>query len=150
MGSGSKRKTKNRLWGEPGSASFTAPFRTTHLSETGFSPLVTTRIKLRSQMHSDHDLSSLSNTCPLYEGISKLVWHQGSQHSTNNFFLHSMLFQYSCFCPSRPALGLTQPRLQMGTGSFPGVKCGRGVPLTTHPLLVPRSWKSRAIPLPTL
>ena len=37
-----------------------------------------------------------------------------------------------------------------GTGSFPGVKCGRGVLLTTHPLLVPRSWKSRAIPLPTL
>jgi len=33
----------------------------------------------------------------------------------------------------------------MGTGSFPGVKCGRGVLLTTHPLLVPRSWKSRAI-----
>ena len=26
----------------------------------------------------------------------------------------------------------------------------RGVLLTTHPLLVPRSWKSRAIPLPTL
>jgi len=39
---------------------------------------------------------------------------------------------------------------KMGTGSFPGVKCGRGVLLTTHPLLVPRSWKSRALPLPTL
>ena len=38
---------------------------------------------------------------------------------------------------------------KMGTGSFPGVKCGRGVLLTTHPLLVPLSWKSRAIPLPT-
>ena len=38
----------------------------------------------------------------------------------------------------------------MGTGSFPVVKCGRGVLLTTHPLLVPRSWKSTAIPLPTL
>ena len=30
----------------------------------------------------------------------------------------------------------------MGTGSLPGVKCGRGVLLTTHPLLVPQSWKS--------
>jgi len=39
---------------------------------------------------------------------------------------------------------------KMGSGSFPGVKCGRGVLLTTHPLLVPRSWKSIAIPLPTL
>jgi hypothetical protein len=38
----------------------------------------------------------------------------------------------------------------MGTGSFPGVKYGRGVLLTTHQLLVPRSWKSRAIPLHTL
>jgi len=35
----------------------------------------------------------------------------------------------------------------MGTGSFLGVKCGRGVLLTTNPLLAPRSWKSRAIPL---
>ena len=39
---------------------------------------------------------------------------------------------------------------KMGTGSFSGVNCGRGVLLTTHPLLVPRSWKSRVIPLPTL
>ena len=38
----------------------------------------------------------------------------------------------------------------MGTGSFPEVKCGRGVLLTTHPLLVPWSWKSRAITLPNL
>ena len=28
--------------------------------------------------------------------------------------------------------------------TFPGVKCNRGVLLTTHPLLVPQSWKSRA------
>jgi hypothetical protein len=27
----------------------------------------------------------------------------------------------------------------MGTGSFPGVRCGRGVTLTPHPLLVQRS-----------
>ena len=35
----------------------------------------------------------------------------------------------------------------MGTGSFPGLNSGRGVRLTPH-LLAPRSWKSRAIPLP--
>ena len=34
----------------------------------------------------------------------------------------------------------------MGTGSFPGVKSGRGVTLTPQPLLVPWSWKGRAIP----
>ena len=54
------------------------------------------------------------------------------------------------FRPSRPALGPTQPPVKMGTGSFLGVKCGRGVLLNTHPLLVPLSWKSKAIPLPTL
>ena len=39
---------------------------------------------------------------------------------------------------------------KVGTGSFPGVKYGRGVLLTTHPLLAPRSWKGRDVPLPTL
>ena len=36
----------------------------------------------------------------------------------------------------------------MGTGSFPGVKSGRGVSLTPHPLLLPWSRKSRVISLP--
>ena len=36
----------------------------------------------------------------------------------------------------------------MGYGTFPGIKSGRGVTLSPHPLLVPRSCKSRAIPLP--
>jgi len=35
----------------------------------------------------------------------------------------------------------------MGTGSFPGLKSCRGVTLTTHPILVLWSIKSRAIPL---
>ena len=39
---------------------------------------------------------------------------------------------------------------KMGTGSFPRVKCSRSVLLITHPLLVPLSWKSRAVPLLTL
>jgi len=42
---------------------------------------------------------------------------------------------------SRPALGSTRPPNTMGTGFFPGVKSGWGVPLTPHPLLVP--WSRR-------
>ena len=51
------------------------------------------------------------------------------------------------FPPVQTDPGAHPASCKMGTGSFPGVKCGRGVLLTTHPLLVPRSWKSRAIPL---
>ena len=38
---------------------------------------------------------------------------------------------------SRPALGPTQPPVQCVPGLSRGVKSGRGVTLTPHPLLVP-------------
>jgi hypothetical protein len=52
------------------------------------------------------------------------------------------------FSPVQTGPGAHSAYCTMGAGSFPGVKCGRGVLLTTHPFLAPRSWKSRAIPLP--
>ena len=54
------------------------------------------------------------------------------------------------FRPVQTGPGTCPASCTMGTGYFPGVKCGRGVLLTTHPLLAPRSWKSRAILLPPL
>ena len=54
------------------------------------------------------------------------------------------------FPPVQTGPGANPASFTMGTGYFPGVKCSRGVLLTTHTLLVLRSWKSRAIPLPNL
>ena len=47
-------------------------------------------------------------------------------------------------CPDRPWGPPNPTSCTMGTGSFPGVKSGRGVTLTPHPLLVLWSKKSRA------
>ena len=53
------------------------------------------------------------------------------------------------FSPVQTGPGAHPASCTMGTGAFPRVKCGWDVLLTTHFLLAPRSWKSRAIPLPT-
>jgi len=49
--------------------------------------------------------------------------------------------------PSMTGPGAHPASCTMGTGSFPGEKSGRGVTLSPHPILVPWSRKSRAIPL---
>ena len=54
------------------------------------------------------------------------------------------------FPPVQTGPGAHPANCTMGTRPFPGVKCGRGVTLTTHPLLAPRFWKSRAITLSPL
>jgi len=54
------------------------------------------------------------------------------------------------FPPVQTCPGAHPDSCKMGAGSFPGIKSGRGVLLTTHPLLVPQTWKSRVVPLPTL
>ena len=51
--------------------------------------------------------------------------------------------------PIQTGPGAHPASCKMGTRCFPGVKCGGGVLLTAHPLLVPQSWKNRAIPVPT-
>jgi hypothetical protein len=51
-------------------------------------------------------------------------------------------------CPDRP--WVPPSLLYNGYRVFPGVKSGRGVTLTPHPLLVPLSWKGRFIPVLSL
>ena len=52
------------------------------------------------------------------------------------------------FPPVQTGPGAHPASCKMGTLSFPGVKCGRGVLLTPHPLLVLRSLESGAILYP--
>ena len=49
--------------------------------------------------------------------------------------------------PDQTGPGAHPASCTIGTGSFPGVKSGRGVTLTTHPLLVPWPRKIKAITL---
>jgi hypothetical protein len=87
------------------------------------------------------------------------VWHLAAETCRSLYLIWSVFYGLGgpgiesrwgeIFRPSRPALVPTQPRYN-GYRFFPGVKYGRGVLLTTHPLLMPLSWKSRDIPLPTL
>jgi hypothetical protein len=53
------------------------------------------------------------------------------------------------FAPVQTGPGAHPVSCTMGTRYFPGVKCGQGMLLTTHPLLSPRFWKCRAILLPS-
>ena len=105
----------------------------------------------------DHEGQYLvNNNQPLASSLSQM----NPVHSMQSY-LRSILILFSYIPKYRIPVGRDFPPVQtgpgahpascaMGTGSFAGVKYGRGVLLTTHPLLVPRSWKSRAIPLPTL
>jgi hypothetical protein len=52
--------------------------------------------------------------------------------------------------PVQTGPGVNPASCRMGTRSFPGVESGRDVTLTPHPLLVPSSRNSGAIPLLSL
>ena len=69
-------------------------------------------------------------------------------NSTEGSFLEIFFFTYTFLSrPVQTGPGAHPACCTVGTGSFPGIKSSRGVALTPHPLLVPWSWKSRAIPL---
>jgi len=67
------------------------------------------------------------------------------QTSTNNASVFLEIARFSA--PVQTGPGAHPASCTMGTRSFPGVKSGRGMTLTPHPLLVPWSRKGRAIPL---
>jgi hypothetical protein len=80
-------------------------------------------------------------------------WLWAGQHSQYNDWVRARQSgdqipvgaRFSAPVQARP--GAHPASCTMGTGSFPGVKRGRGMTLTPHPLLVLWSRKGRAIPL---
>ena len=84
-------------------------------------------------------VSLLTNLRPFSIVVPCTFWNLlTSLHQQMHYLLTWLKnFKFTAYC-------------KMGTGFSPGVKCGRSVLLTTHPILVPRTWKSRAIPLSTL
>jgi len=91
-----------------------------------------------SVLHSTYTL----NVGPVAQSLQRLSYRAGRSRIESRWERD--------FPPVKTGPGAHPGACKMGTGSFPGVNCGRSVLLTTHRLLVPRSWKSRAIPLPTL
>ena len=84
-----------------------------------------------------------------------LVWHSGPGSSVGiatGYGLGGLGIESRWgrdFPPVQIGPGAHPASCTMSTVSFPGVKSGRGVTLTPHPLLVPWSRKSRAIRLPS-
>jgi len=85
--------------------------------------------------------------CTFYFDVTAETWPSCLPFSE---ILYSNLHCVQHFLPVQTGPGVHPASCKMGTGSFPWVNCGQGVLLTIHPLLLPRSWKSRAISLPTL
>jgi hypothetical protein len=98
----------------------------------------------------EHVMASLTLNLPEANSILICLWYNERSRDSSGSIVSD--YGRSGFDPrrgqrifplvsvSRPALGPTQPPVQWVQGVLsPGVKRGRGVMLTTHPHLVPRS-----------
>jgi len=92
-------------------------------------------------------LTVVPNICvsSAWSWAGKLIWYSDWLRAGRSRDRNPVEARFSA--PVQTGPGAHPASCTMGTGSFPGVKCGRGVLLTPHPLLVPWSRKSRAIPL---
>ena len=100
-----------------------------------------------------HWLWCSSFTNPRHELVSIRVYLVRGEHSRYSDWLRAgrsgdrIPVGARLSAPVQIGPGTHPPSCTMGTGSFPRVKSSRGVTLTPHHLLVPWSWKGRAIPL---
>jgi len=70
-----------------------------------------------------------------------------TQHFINNMYEDRIPVGARFSAPVQNGLGAHPASCTIGTASFPGGKSGRRVTLTSHPILVPCSRKSRVITL---
>jgi hypothetical protein len=120
----------------------------------------TVQRRLTYRHHQKQQAARLSTVCRFYFEIKGRAMTkdkgQGIRRQYNIYTIHKVK-RYHCMpwrrlgredgqrlfpvaSVSRPSLGPTQPPVQCVPGVLsPGVKRGRGVMLTTHPHLVPRS-----------
>ena len=97
-------------------------------------------------LHPPYTCWCLGNAMYLYCGLGSVVGIGGwlrARRSGDRICVGRARFS----APIQTGPGAHPATCTMGTGSFPGVKSARGMTLTLHPLLVPWSWKSSAIPL---
>ena len=87
----------------------------------------------------------------LWKASYKLCWPGSSVGIATGYGLHGPGIESRWGArfsvPVETCPGAHPASCTMGTGSYLGVKSDRDVTLTPHPLLVPWSWKGRAIPL---
>jgi hypothetical protein len=102
-------------------------------------------VKLKSgTMHAVTVWSASASSLFLYYRSGSIVSDYGLDNRAIGVRSPAGLRIFPLTSVSRPALGPIQPPVQWVPGVLsPGVKRGRGVMLTTHTHLVPKSWMSR-------
>jgi hypothetical protein len=114
--------------------------------------LVTTFCVLDGKLSGSIKSAWISSGKSLYDAVSwnrischHSVWLQTGRPGDWNWILDRGKRIFTLTSVSRPALGPTQPPVQWVPAVLsPGVKRDRGVTLTAHPHLVPRSIMSRS------
>jgi len=97
------------------------------------------------QCHSELKKNDLMNTSEVHDLLHPILTYIDWLRAGRSGERIPVVERFSA--PVQTGPGAHPASCTMGTGSFPGVKSGRGVTLTPHPLLVPWSRKSRSIPL---
>jgi hypothetical protein len=92
-------------------------------------------------LHLRLSIRHLSSSC----SIGNFVWLRAGRSGDRDLDSRQRRKDFSSSLCVQTGSGATKPPVQWVPGVLsPGLKRGRGMTLTTHPHLVPRSWMSRS------